>query len=394
MPPTPKFTLDESDLLDLRCPICAHVSLELVQLERLPDYITCGNCSSAFVREEGGQRVMYGKINPEYPSTSQFALRQWVWPEAIDQRAASERPSTPFPPTPPIPEAPHEAEPTPADEVPSLESVDLIEEQLDEPLRPAVEPMLDSKELGGPFGVIEDAPSFVPPSEAQEPVQPMFRAPSEMEPVVEAPPTPVYEPPETDPPLGLRHRVVIRGASVKFPTTICSHCLRSPVKGRVAIIGTLPSGQGVGQRQDVTFNLPLCVDCQKRSEYKNVDERNSRLQAYLLSALAAMILLVVALAVGVDLLNRPLEGVIILAVLAVVGFTVPAWLLLRRIGGFPLPPDTQYVRSTLLIPRESQGLETAFEFRNQGYAERFFEANQEIVLGDITSIKDRSAQTE
>jgi ribosomal protein S27E len=394
MPPTPKYTLDESDLLDLRCPICAHVSLKLVQMERLPDYISCGNCDSAFVREEGGQRVMYGKINSEYPSTSQFALRQWVWPEAIDQRAASERPSTPFPSTPPLPEAPPEAIPTPAEHVPTLESGDLLDERLEEPQYTDVEPMVDAKELGGPFGVIEEAPSFVPPSEAQEEVQPMFRAPSEMEPVLEAPPTPVFEPPEKDPPTGLRHRVVIRGASVKFPTTICSHCLSSPVKGRVSIIGTLPSGQGVGQRQDVTFNLPLCADCQKRSEFKNVDERNSRLQAYLLSALVAMILLVVALAVGVDLLNRPLEGVIILAVLAVVGFTVPAWLMLRRIGGFPLPPDAAYIRSTLLIPRETQGLETAFEFRNQGYAERFSEANQEIVLGDITSIKDRSIQSE
>lgn len=391
MPPSPKFTLDESDLLDLRCPICADVSLKLVHMERLPDFITCGNCESAFVREEGGQRVMYGKINPEYPSTSKFALRQWVWPEAIDQRAASERPSTPYPPTP---EAPHEAIPTPDDQVPSLDAVDRIGEQFDEPLRPAAEPVLDSKELGGPFGVIEEAPSFVPPSEAQEPVQPMFRAPSDIKPVIETPPTPVFEPPEADPPPGSRHRVVIRGASVKFPTTICSHCLSSPVKGRVAIVGTLPSGQGVGQRQDVTFNLPLCASCQKRSEFKNVDERNSRLQAYLLSALAAMILLVVALAVGVDLLNRPLEGVIILAVLAIVGFTVPAWLLLRRIKGFPLPPDAQYVRSTLIIPTESQGLETAFEFRNQGYAERFYEANQDIVLGDITSIKDRIVQTE
>jgi hypothetical protein len=378
----------------MRCPICAHVELKLVQLERLPDYITCGNCESAFVREEGGQRLMYGKINPDYPSTSQFALRQWVWPEAIDQRASSERPSTPLPPAPPTPGVQPDDMPTPTGQPPSIDSMDSIDEELWEPKLPEAEPLGEAKELGGPFGIIEEAPSFVPPSEAQEGLQPTFDVPGGLEQVDDPPPVPVFEPTETDPPPGMRHRVVIRGASVKFPTTVCAHCLRSPVKGRVSIVGTLPSGQGIGQRQDVTFNVPLCASCHKRAEQKNVDERNARLQAYLLSALAAMILLVVALAVGVDLLNRPLEGVIILAVLAAVGFTIPAWFMLRRIGSFPLPPDAAYVRSTLLIPRETQGLETAFEFRNEGYAERFSEANQEIVLGNLISVKDRSEQTQ
>jgi hypothetical protein len=64
--------------------------------------------------------------------------------------------------------------------------------------------------------------------------------------------------------------------------------------------------------------------------------------------------------------------------------------LLNRIGLFPISEDAAYVRSTLLVPSEVQGLETAFEWRNKTYAERFHQANHEITVGQIIKVKDRS----
>jgi hypothetical protein len=45
----------------------------------------------------------------------------------------------------------------------------------------------------------------------------------------------------------------------------------------------------------------------------------------------------------------------------------------------------------MLIPEDIQGLETPFEWRNARYAERFYQANQERVLGTIAQVKDRAA---
>ena len=67
-------------------------------------------------------------------------------------------------------------------------------------------------------------------------------------------------------------------------------------------------------------------------------------------------------------------------------------ILLSRVGKHPPPQDASYVRSTLLVPRETQGLETAFEWRNEVYANDFFETNEAIALGRLTSVKDRAAQ--
>ncbi len=61
-----------------------------------------------------------------------------------------------------------------------------------------------------------------------------------------------------------------------------------------------------------------------------------------------------------------------------------------RTGRFPPTDDARYVRTTLLIPDASQGLENAFEWRNQRYAEEFYQANHQRALAGVVAIKDRS----
>jgi len=206
---------------------------------------------------------------------------------------------------------------------------------------------------------------------------------------------PVPEPPvlelrENDPPPGIRHRVVIRGEKVLFPKKACAHCQATPVRGRLTIIGDLPQGQKIGQRKKATFNLPLCAECHDRAQNVTAEEKAERLQANLLAMLVAMVLLVAALAWGVDLQENPLPGVIILTILAIIGYSVPAFILLGRIRPSPPTPNAAYIRSTLLIPDDAQGLESAFEFRNKDYAQQFFEANEFVTLGKPVQVKDRA----
>jgi hypothetical protein len=54
------------------------------------------------------------------------------------------------------------------------------------------------------------------------------------------------------------------------------------------------------------------------------------------------------------------------------------------------PPDAAYVRSTLLVPDDSQGLETAFEWRSEGYAVRFRQSNAQLAVSSVIAVKDRS----
>jgi hypothetical protein len=105
-----------------------------------------------------------------------------------------------------------------------------------------------------------------------------------------------------------------------------------------------------------------------------------------------MLLVVGSLALGII---KPADlqffDILILAILFIVGYTLPALFLLGRVGKHPPPASASYVRSTLLVPKETQGLETAFEWRNSEYAERFFEANKDHTYGKLSKIKDRTA---
>ncbi|MEA1978732.1 MAG: hypothetical protein U9N80_12635, partial [Chloroflexota bacterium] len=100
MASTPKSTLDDGLIDGLLCAICGADALHVVHMENLPDYVGCENCKSAFLSEDGGERVFYGQISEGYPLTERFALKQWVWLEAVDNRAREERitlePETPI----------------------------------------------------------------------------------------------------------------------------------------------------------------------------------------------------------------------------------------------------------------------------------------------------------
>ncbi len=592
MASTPKLTLDDGLIDGLRCAICGEDALHVVHMEKLPDYVGCESCKSAFLSEDGGERVFYGQIAEGYPLTERFALKQWVWLEAVDNRAREER-STPEQETP-IYVEPEVEEITPleteiespetplsetaAEEVEASESVDLLEERLgeldlgleaaaipgvsdfegdstdqiseetddlasyfrsitpdaetdlepslpeegespisagilggigleladeqappeiadvqseesfsepdnawDEPIKqevpeadeiplpdwaqPAddsVEPSLEkfAQEIETPLdnlpspeepeqdflanlrqsaGVplesepipdlpisevpLESQPIFPPLADAEvveSAVEPESFAsrieslsqtpPTDLEPIERTPSEPEAPSPEldvaiasvvveeeialldTDPPRGHRYRVVLRGEKAIFPSGDCAHCSRTPVKGQLAVVGSLPDGQNITQRKTTTFKIPLCGECRKRAGQLSDEAKEARLQAHLLSAIGGMLLVVGALAVGII---KPADlqffDILILAILFIVGYTLPALFLLGRVGKHPPPASASYVRSTLLVPKETQGLETAFEWRNPEYAEQFFEANEAHTLGKLSKIKDRAA---
>ncbi|MEE8121071.1 MAG: hypothetical protein V3T55_06050 [Anaerolineales bacterium] len=591
MASTPKTTLDDGLIDGLVCAICGEDALHVVHMDNLPDYVGCESCKSAFLSEDGGERVFYGQIGEGYPLTERFALKQWVWLEAVENRAGEER-GTPEQETPtsdeprlegitPLetdiesPEVPISE--TTAEEMEAPEPVDLLEERLGEldlgleaAAIPGVsdfegdsadkiseetddlasyfrsittdeaidlEPSLPAEESpptagsGGEIGLepadeqalpeIADAqseesfsepgaswgqpikqetseadeiplPDWAQPDESSvepslegyaqkiktpidnlispeepdqdflsdlrqsagvplesEPIpdlhisevplesQPLF-PPQENDDAVESagepesfasrieslgqiPPTdlePIEKTPskrevpsqeldaadaevvpeeevvllDTDPPPGHRHRVVIRGEKAVFPGGDCAHCGRTPVKGHLAVVGSLPNGQNITQRKPATFNIPLCAECRKRAGQLSEEAKEARLQAHLLSGIGGMLLVVGALALGIiKPADLQVYDILILAILLIVGYTGPALFLLGRVGKYPPPTSAAYVRSTLLIPRETQGLETAFEWRNGEYAERFFEANKAHTLGKLSRIKDRAA---
>jgi hypothetical protein len=194
----------------------------------------------------------------------------------------------------------------------------------------------------------------------------------------------------TDPPPGFRHRVVVGGDHVVFPGGECVHCGRTPVKGQLAIAGTLPAGQGMGDRKPTRFQVPLCGECRDRATSLSEDAKSARLQSLLFALIIGMAFVVGSLAFGlVTPGDMQLIDWFILLILFIVGFAGSAILLLSRLSNYPPPLDAAYVRTTLLIPSETQGLETAFEWRNQDYAQRFYEANESDALGNVTRVKDR-----
>jgi hypothetical protein len=116
----------------------------------------------------------------------------------------------------------------------------------------------------------------------------------------------------------------------------------------------------------------LCRACYRRATARTQEEKNARLNAHLISALVALGLLVAALAVGlIDPARDMGAASVLMLIVLVIGYALPASILLNRSGRYLPTDDARYVRTTLLIPEGSQGLETAFEWRNQRSAEEF-----------------------
>src|SRR3990170_954557 len=93
MPGVPRISVEDAFISGLSCAVCGQSDLYVQHLPSYPDFVTCRACGAAFVVEDTGERVMYGKVPDGYPDTSEFALRQWVWLEAVERRAAAERPA-------------------------------------------------------------------------------------------------------------------------------------------------------------------------------------------------------------------------------------------------------------------------------------------------------------
>jgi len=425
MPSKPRTSLLDSYIEGKRCAICGRPALKVMHNANLPDFVVCSGCESAFVVEDDGERVMYGKISEEYPQTAQFALRQWAWLEAVDRKATTERSpadtragqavpldTRPDPPTPPA-QAPLDTGPDPI-AIPT--PLDTGPEKLPPMPEPAETPEADQPAPAHfPFDEAVTAPpdDLDVPSFESSPSRPFGDEILGPEAIQRPPKKPApglidaehgmdqtgveevsgYKPPAGDPPAGTRYRLALKGAHVRIPTNFCAHCGATPVRSKLAVSGTLPKGQSLGQRVPTVFHIPLCASCTKRASRKGPEEKGARLQAFLVSTLIALVLLVASLAWGIiDFQTRPLPSAIITIIFAALGFTIPTYLQLSRIKGYPLPPDAAYVQSTLLVPRETQGLETAFEWRNERYAEIFAKANESAALGNMIKVKDRTSQ--
>lgn len=424
MASTPRNTVEDAFAVGLTCAICGQPSLFVQHLPNYPDFVTCRNCQSAFVVEDSGERVMYGKIPDDFPETQAFALRQWVWIEAVDRQARQEHPRVVAAPPPDLPDEPRdrlveapkpeedvaEAPPeTPPEELPGPDA-DWLAARLKVGELPAGVPIPTEPDpyRAGASAVLsadttpaddtlpdwlrdEPAPAPPPPIERPEP------APTPPPPVggmrVEVPPPGVATPaavaaepagPEGEPPPGHRHRVSIRGDRVRMPVNACAHCQRAPAPDRLPIAGTLP--QIGGGRRRTAFMVPLCRECSQRSRASSPEQRSARLMAHLTGALIGLVLVVILLALNV--LSFGTLGFVLLGAAGLVGYGLTAAVMLGRAGRIPPTADAAYVRTTLRVLGDPDAPLTAFEWRNPGFAKRFYQANSTTASGEPTRIAD------
>jgi hypothetical protein len=192
-----------------------------------------------------------------------------------------------------------------------------------------------------------------------------------------------------EPQAGIRYQVTVKGNKIKFPGNVCVHCLRTPVRLDVAVRGSLPNPEHPGERKVVDFRLPLCAACRKRAHAKSKRETNALLLAHGISLLTAILLVLVAILVPlVDLAHQPLIGMIILGLMAILGYSVPALILFSRANRIPPPRDAAFVLTTLRVEEGANDLETVFKWRNRGYAELFRQVNRHNVVGGVVQVSD------
>jgi hypothetical protein len=454
MPTTPRISIDDATLESQACAICGELALRVAHVDKLPDYVSCGNCGSVFVMEEGGDRVMYGKIAAEYPQTSMLALRQWLMPEVVQGHAMAEHPmpaasepedvidmpdATVSEPDELAEVASETAEAGPAEEGPTMDS--LAGETSEKRGEPAArfQALLRSYEEAPQSLVHEDEgpvtngstgeapwsklaqefeipePDVIPPAAAppvlehdvtppvvpSPPAEPVER-PAEPGPAIsEPPPQEMAAAPSAgegrlgegaEPSAGTRYRVRIKGYRLRIPKNTCAHCLRIPASRTLTVLAPAPPGS---QRQVVRLNAPLCFECFRRANARSSEASSARLQAHLISALIAMLLVVLALGVHiVNLRESPGIGVLVLLILAVVGYGAPAFFLLGRSSRFPPPADALYVRSTLVVSPEADPPGMTFSWRNQGFADLFHESNSKAVEGPVVEVAEQTDEVE
>jgi len=387
----PALTIADTYVDGMACPICAAMELSVSHIANFPDFVTCGRCASAFVLEDTGERVMYGRIPPEYPRAVEFALKQWVWLEAVSRRAAEDRPVDL--PSATLPSPPEES----AEEAPAVEEEEAKPDWLGGRLRST-----EGWSAGVPIPT--EPETLRPPSphvllsRDSEPVPDWLRSgqgtPVEPPPLVAPPPAPTPArvlPPAPapagvaavgEPAPGQRTRITLGGDRVRFPINACAHCLRMPASARWPVVGSLPRPATLGGRRPATFRIPLCPSCRRRAAARSSEQSSSRLQAHLISALVSLAVIVGALALNlVSFDGNPFGSLALLGALAVLGYAIPAVALVGRAGRAAVPPDALFVRTTLLVRGSPLSPETVFAWRNAGYADTFFQANSSAAVG-------------
>jgi len=422
---TPRTTVDDHYVTGLACAICGQPELYVQHLPDYPDFVTCRHCEAAFVVEESGERVLYGKIPDAYPETKEFALRQWVWLEAVERRASEERRKAEPPParapeeairagwvpeaemTPEPGEAEEEAEALPEPEAPARPDPDWLAARLQAgslgagvPIPTEPDPYR-AVERGVPLGsdtgpTEESLPAWLresaPPEPAPmpEPVRPSPPAPMPAARVAPAAAPAQVEGAEPSP--HERHRVVIRGDRVRVPVNACAHCQRSPAPDRLPVPGSLPRAGDPARRRTTMFQVPLCRECSQRATARSAEARSGALMAHLTGALVGLVLVVGLLAFGVISFAGGIGiGLLTLGVAWFIGYGLTAAVLLRRAAGAASTPDAAFVRSTLRVVPDASPGQTAFEWRNRLTAANFHQANGMAAVGSPAVIPESSA---
>lgn len=229
-----------------------------------------------------------------------------------------------------------------------------------------------------------------PPKEATE------TDPPEIETVVTPPiegqeaadtaaPSPAFEP---EP--GQRFRVVLKGVQLRFPRRHCSHCYRSPAMKNITVLANLQRSTAP-QREMTTLRVPVCESCHARANAVSEEAQTARFQAHMLGALVALTLVVCSLVFRItDFQNGVLTDLVALVVIAAMGYGVPMVLMMLRATQFPKPPDAKFVETTLRVPGDTEGMESAFEWRNRMYAQEFLGANKPIAVSEVTRVEERA----
>lgn len=205
-----------------------------------------------------------------------------------------------------------------------------------------------------------------------------------------AAPSPAYEP---EP--GQRSRVVLKGIQVRFPRRNCAHCYRSPAMKFISVLANLQRSTAP-QREMTSLRIPVCESCHARANAVSEEAQTARFQAHMAGALVALTLVVCSLIFRItDFQNGVLADLVALVVIAALGYGIPMVLMMLRATQFPKPPDAQFVETTLRVPGDTEGMESAFEWRNKMYAQDFLEANKPIAVSEVTRVEERaSAQPE
>jgi ribosomal protein S27E len=369
-----RFEIDDDLIRGSECAICATAALTVVHLTDYADYVICEVCGSSFVMDEGGERVLYGKVSDQYPQTEKAVLKVWTDLEAVEQLASTERKEESLPPSMFSLVEEDYPEKAAAGDGESSEAAQEEEDWVDLSRLNALDELYPSG-LTAATSDKEPDSAAVKQEEIQTAEQPM-QDPQLVSEVVEIPPQDWY-------------RVVITGDRVYFPVKACAHCMTEPATHKYSVVGSLPVSVETASRRRASFRLPLCEECHSKLNERSNAQKSAQLQVHLTSALVALGLLILTLGLEiVDLSGNISLELLILAAIGGLGYILPLTLLLPRTKRVGLLLETQMVRTTLQIqPPEEEVPNTSFDFRNRDYAELFLNANKDAATGKAEVIE-------